>query len=83
MPLLDALKSPPPLELVFPRKGALDAQASRMEGGVKEPLASALGALAVVRILGDVGDQARIENALAIMRGIKGPIEVEGSASQG
>jgi hypothetical protein len=33
-----------------------------MDGGVEEPLAAALGALAVAGILGDVGDQASIEN---------------------
>jgi hypothetical protein len=33
-----------------------------MDGGVEEPLAPALGALAVTGILGDVGDQARIED---------------------
>jgi hypothetical protein len=35
-----------------------------MDGGVEEPLAAALGVLAVARVLGDVGDQARIEDAL-------------------
>ncbi len=30
----------------------------------------------------DVGDQARIENALPIVRGIKAPIEVEVGASE-
>ena len=35
-----------------------------MEGSVEEAFAAALGALAVTRILFDVGDQAGIENAL-------------------
>ena len=53
-----------------------------MEGGVEEPLAAALGRLAVAGILGDVWDQAGIENALPIVRGIKAPIEVEVGASE-
>jgi hypothetical protein len=53
-----------------------------MDGFVEEAFASALGALAVPRILFNVGDQTRIENALPIMRRIKAAIEVEISASQ-
>ena len=53
-----------------------------MEGGVEEPLAAALGRLAVAGILGDVWDHAGIENALPIVRGIKAPIEVEVGVSQ-
>ncbi len=53
-----------------------------MDGFIEEPLPSALGRLAVARILFDVGDQARIENALPIVRGIKAPIEVEVGASE-
>ena len=49
---------------------------------LKKPFASALGALAVAGILFDVGDQARIENALPIVRGIKAAIEVEIGASE-
>jgi hypothetical protein len=44
MPLLDTFKSePPPLEFVLPRKGPLDPHASRGDGGVEQPLPSALG----------------------------------------
>jgi hypothetical protein len=72
MPLLEAFKSQQQaLELVFPRKGPLDPQAERMDGGVEAPLAPALGALAVTRILKDVGEQARVENAPAVPCGIK------------
>ena len=53
-----------------------------MDRGVEEPLASALGALAVPGILWDVGDQARIENVRAIACGIKATIEVEIRASE-
>src|SRR5712691_4287079 len=53
-----------------------------MDGFVEEPLASALGVLAVAGILWDVGDHAGIENALPIVRGIKAAIEVEVGSSQ-
>src|SRR5215813_1230488 len=53
-----------------------------MDSGVEEPLAAALGALTVPGILWDVGDQARIENVLAIACGIKATIEVEIRASE-
>ena len=53
-----------------------------MDRGVEEPLAATLGALTVAGILRDVGDQARIENALTIACGIKATIEVHISASQ-
>jgi hypothetical protein len=83
VPLLDTFKTEQqPLEFVLPRKGALDAQASRMNRCVEEPLAPALGALAIAGILGDVRDQARIENALPIVRRIKAAIEVEGGTSK-
>src|SRR5215471_11598318 len=48
-----------------------------MDRGVEEPLAPTLGAPAVAGILGDVGDQARIENALPIMHRIKAAIQIE------
>ena len=48
-----------------------------MDCGIEQPLAATLGALAVAWILGDIGDQARIENALPVVGGIKAPIEVE------
>jgi hypothetical protein len=53
-----------------------------MDSGVEEPLAPTLGALAVAGILWDVGDQARIKNALAIVRRIKAAIEIEVGTSQ-
>ena len=53
-----------------------------MDGGVEEAFTAALGALPVAELLGDVRDQARIENALAIVRRIKATIEVEIGASE-
>ena|SRR2546422_9695167 len=53
-----------------------------MDSGVEEPLAPALGALAVAGILGDVGDQAGIENALPIVRRIKAAIEIQIGTSE-
>ena len=48
-----------------------------MNRGIEEPLAPALGVLAIAGILGDVGDQARIEDALPVMRRIKAAIQIE------
>ena len=53
-----------------------------MDGGIEEPLASALGGFAIARILFDVGDHARIENARAIRSGVKAAIEVEVGPSE-
>ena len=45
VPLLDTFKTEQqPLELVFPRKGPFDTHPQRMDGGVEQPLAPALGA---------------------------------------
>src|SRR3989449_7514730 len=83
MSLLEVFKTQQqPLELIFPGKGPFDTHPQRMDGGVEEAFAPALGRLSVARILCDVGDQARIENALPIVRGIKAPIEVEVGASE-
>jgi len=81
--LLDAFTSEQqPLALVFPRQGALDTHPQRMDGFVEEACASALGVLAVPGILFDVGDHARIEDHLPIVRRIKAAIEGEVGASQ-
>src|SRR5215831_8660891 len=78
VPLLDTFKAEQqPLELIFPRKGPLDPHPQRMDGGVEEPLAPALGALAVAGVLFDVGDHPGMENALAIGSGIKATIEID------
>src|SRR5215831_12436547 len=81
--LLDAFKTKQePLALDLPCKGAFDPHPSRMDGGIEEAFASTLGRRAVARILCDVGNQARIEHTLAIVGGIKAPIEIERGASQ-
>ncbi len=78
MPLLDTFKAEQEsLEFIFPGKGALDAHSQRVNGGVEQAFASALRGLAVAGILFDVGDEARIENARPIVRGIKTTIEVQ------
>src|SRR6266571_4528577 len=83
VPLLDALEpQEEPLELIFPGKGPFDTHPQRMDRFIEEAFASALRALTVPGILWDVGDQARIEYALPIVRGIKAAIEVERGASQ-
>ena len=48
-----------------------------MDHGIEEPLAPTLGALAVTRILFDVGNHTGIENALPVVRRIKAAIEIE------
>ena len=48
-----------------------------MDGFIEEAFASALRGLTVAGILFDIGDQAGIENALPIVRGIKAAIEVK------
>src|SRR6266436_988943 len=53
-----------------------------MDGFVEEAFASAFRGLAVAGILFDIGDQAGIENALAIVRGIKAAIKVERGPSE-
>jgi hypothetical protein len=53
-----------------------------MDGCVEQPLAPTLGRLAVAGILWDIGDQAGIENALPMVRGLKATIEVEIGAPQ-
>src|SRR5215468_3302831 len=83
VPLLDMFKAEQqPLELIFPRKSPLDTHPQGMDGGVEEPLAPALGALAVAWVLFDVGDHSRIENALTIRSRIKTAVEIDISASQ-
>jgi len=67
---------PPALARVFPRAGPLDSQASRMAGGVAQPLAPACGARAVVGMLRDVGDHSGMEHALPRVDRITATIEV-------
>jgi len=53
-----------------------------MDRFIEQPLAPTLGALAVTRILLDVGDHTGIENARAIVGGIKAAIEIEIGTSE-
>ena len=48
-----------------------------MDASIEEPLASALGVLAVARILFDVRDQTGVEDRFAIGCRVKAAIEVE------
>jgi hypothetical protein len=78
VPLLDTFKAEQQtLARVLPGKGPLDTHPPRMDRGIEEALAPALGALAVAGILLDIGDEAGIENALAIGSGIKAAIEID------
>ena len=53
-----------------------------MDGSVEQPLALALSELAVAGILLDIGEQAGLEHARALVGGSRDAIEVERGASQ-
>jgi hypothetical protein len=53
-----------------------------VDGGVEQPFAPALGVFAIAGVLWDVRDHTGIENALAIVRGVKAAIEVDIGAFQ-
>jgi len=53
-----------------------------MDGSVEQPLVPALSELAVAGILLDIGEQAGLEHAWALVGGSKDTIEVERGASQ-
>jgi hypothetical protein len=53
-----------------------------LDGFVEEAFASTLRGLTVAGILFDIGDQAGIENALTIVRGIKAAIKVQVGTSE-
>ncbi len=83
VPLLDPFKAEQQsFELIFPGKGAFDAHPQHMNRSVEEAFAPPLGGLTVAGIFLDIGDQAGIENALAIVRGVKAAIKVEIGPSQ-
>ena len=83
MPLLYTFKSQQqPFERIFPRKGALDAHASRIDRFVEQPLAPTLGGFAITRVLFDIRNHARIEDHLPITCGIKAAIEIDLGASE-
>jgi hypothetical protein len=62
-----------PLEFILPGESPIDTSPQGMASGIEEPL----GALAIAGILWDVRDHAGIENALAIVRGIKSGVEIQ------
>ena len=83
MPLLDMFKSEQQsFELIFPREGPFDTHPQRMDRFIEEPLPSTLGGFAIAWVFFDVRNQARIEDELPIVSGIKTAIEVEIGASQ-
>ena len=76
--MLQVLKSKQqPLELVFPWEGPLHPVAQVMDGLVEQPLATALGTLAVAWVLFDVGNQTGVEDCFAIGHRVKPAVEVE------
>jgi hypothetical protein len=66
-----------PLACIPPGDSPIDTSPQGMDRGMEEPLAPALGALAVAGIRWDVGDHAGIEHALAMVRGIKSSVEIQ------
>src|SRR5688500_12451850 len=78
MPLLQVFEmEEEPLEFILPGECPIDPSPQGMNSGIEETLASSLGALAVAWILCDVGNHSCIENALAIVRGIKASVEIQ------
>ena len=71
-----------PLELVLPRKGPIHTGSQGMDGFVEQTRSSSLRVLSMTRILLNVGDHAGVENALAIVRGIKTSVEIQIGSSQ-
>src|SRR5262245_25402896 len=83
VPPLDTCKAEPQaFARIFPRKGPLDPHPPGMEGGVAEPRAPALGALAVAGILWNIGEQARLEDARPIVCRIKTAIQIARGPSE-
>jgi hypothetical protein len=66
-----------PLEFVLPRKGPIDTGSQGMDDFIKQTLSSTFRSLSVTGILFDVGDHSSVENALAIVRGIKAGIKIQ------
>jgi hypothetical protein len=66
-----------PLEFVLARKGPIDPRPQGMNGSVESSLSSTLRVLSMTRILLNIGDQASIEHARAIVFGIKSRVEIQ------
>jgi hypothetical protein len=82
MPLLDTFKAEQqPFNLVFSRQGALDAHPQRLDGFVEAAFASTLRGLTVAGRLFDIGDQAGLKKARAMVRGIKTAVQVKGGTT--
>ena len=56
---------------------------SGREGGLTQTLATSRGTLAAPAVRWEVGDQARLENARALVRRLNAPIAVERGAAEG
>ena len=83
MPLLDVFKpQEEPLEFILPRECPIHTSPQGMDGSIEEPFTPSLGALAVAGILFDIGDHARIEHTLTIVRGIKASVEIQIGSSK-
>ena len=78
MPLLNELEpQQKSFEFILACKGPLHAQSQRINGGIKQPLPSALRDLAIARVLLDVRNEPCVEDRLAIIPGVETAIQVE------
>jgi len=83
MPLLNVFKTKNhALEFILPRKRPIDMGSQDMDCFVEQAFSSPLRLLSITRILFDIGDHARIENALAIVLGIKSRVEIQIGSSK-
>jgi hypothetical protein len=78
MPLLNVFKTKQhPPKFILPRKGPIHTFSQGMDRFVEQTLSSPLRVLSITRILLNIGDQSSIENALAIVLGIKSRVEIQ------
>src|SRR5688572_8795051 len=70
------------LELILPRKCPIHTSSQGVDRFIEQTLSSPLHLLSIARILFDIGDHARIENALAIVLGIKSSVEIQIGSSK-
>jgi hypothetical protein len=68
--------SQPPLAFVFPSKGPITTNSQYVDGLIEHLLSLVFRVLSIARDLFHVLGHASIENALAVVRGIKSRIEI-------
>jgi hypothetical protein len=73
---------PPPLELVLPGTCPIDPGAQDVDGGLAYPFAPSLGAVAVAGLRLALGEHARLEHVLAMVRGINASVAMQLGSSK-